>query len=63
LRRFVLQRSIATSFPLLIRVKRLSQHTPVAKLSNKKQAAGWTAFKINDADLKKAKKDGFLNVF
>jgi hypothetical protein len=35
--RFVLQRSIATSFPLRMRVKRLSQDTPMAKLSNKKQ--------------------------
>jgi hypothetical protein len=31
----------------------------MAKLSNKKQAAGLTGSNINDADLKKAK-DGFL---
>jgi hypothetical protein len=33
------------------------------KHSIKKQAAGWTASNITEADLKKAKKDGFLSKF
>jgi hypothetical protein len=40
LRLFVLKHSIATSFPLHMRVKHLSQHTPMVKLANKKRATG-----------------------
>jgi hypothetical protein len=32
----------------------------MVKLSSKTLAAGWTAYKISEADLKKAKKDRFL---
>jgi hypothetical protein len=55
-----LQRSIATSSPLRMRVKRLSQQTPMVKLSHEKQAASWTVSKITDVDRKKIKKEGFL---
>jgi hypothetical protein len=60
LRHFPLQRSMATSASLFMRFKRISQHTPMAKLSSKKEAVGWTSSKINETDLKKAKRDGFL---
>jgi hypothetical protein len=43
-----------------MRFKRLALCNPMTKHSIKKQAAGWTASKIIEADLKKVKKDRFL---
>jgi hypothetical protein len=43
-----------------MRFKRLALHNPMMKHSIKKQAAGWTASKITEADQNKVNKDKFL---
>jgi hypothetical protein len=42
-----------------MRFKRLAMCNPMTKHSIKKQAVGWTASKIIEADLKKVNKDFF----
>jgi hypothetical protein len=41
-------------------IKRVAHRTPRAKRSSKKRAVGWTASKIAEVDLVKAKEEGFL---
>jgi hypothetical protein len=41
-------------------IKRVAHRTPMAKRSSKKRAVGWTASKIAEVDLAKAKEEGFL---
>jgi hypothetical protein len=43
-------------------IKRVTHRDSMPKHSTKKQAPGWTASKISEADLTKAKAEGFLAV-